>query len=110
MRRLRLLALALLVTAVGLACARSVTLNPDAGSTYAISVVNEMPHAMIVSFDDGERTRLLGTVGANREERFVLGGASRPTVTVIATDEADTHTVRRTVSLSPGATVQVRIN
>ncbi|MFP4623197.1 MAG: hypothetical protein ACLFRX_03350 [Gemmatimonadota bacterium] len=109
MRRLRLLAIALLVTAVS-ACARGVTLNPDAGTTYAISVVNELTYPMIISFDDGEQTRLLGTVGANREERFVLAGASRQTVTVIATDEADTRTVRRTVTLSPGATVDVRIN
>lgn len=110
MPRLRLLALALLVASVGLACARGVTLNPDAGQSYAVNVVNEMPHPMVVSYDDGETVRLLGTVGAEREERFVIAGASRTTITLVATDEADTHTVRRTVSLVPGGTVEVRLN
>lgn len=109
MRRIRLLTLALLTAATAAACARAVTLNPDAGQTYAVNVVNEMPHAMIVSFDDGETTALLGTVPANREERFVVA-ADRPTVSIIAQDEADTHTVRRTVTLVPGSTVEVRIN
>lgn len=110
MRRLRFLALALLTAATAIACARGVTLNPDGGQSYAVNVVNEMPHAMVISFDDGSTTRLLGTVSARRQERFIIAGAQRPTVTVIATDEADTHTVRRTVTLSPGTTVEVRIN
>lgn len=110
MRRLRLLALILVTAATTAACARGVTLNPDAGQSYAVNVINEMPHAMIVSFDDGATTRLLGTVGAQRQERFVIAGAERPTVTLIATDEGDTHTVRRTVTLAPGTTVDVRIN
>lgn len=110
MRRLRFLVLALIVGIAGTACARGVTLNEDAGGAYAVNVVNEMPHPMVVSFDDGATTRLLGTVAANREERFVVAGARGATVTLIATDEADTHTVRRTVTLSPGATVDVRLN
>lgn len=110
MRRLRLLALVLITAASAAACARGVTLNPEAGESYAVNVVNEMPHAMIVSYDDGQNTRLLGTVNANREERFIIAGAYRPTVTLIATDEGDTHTVRRTVTLLPGSTVDVRIN
>lgn len=110
MRRLRLLALVLVTAATAAACARGVALNPDAGQSYAVNVVNEMPHAMIVSFDDGQATRLLGTVSGNRQERFVIAGAQRPTVTLIATDEADTHTVRRTVTLRLGETVDVRLN
>lgn len=110
MRRLRLLALAVLVSVAGVACARGVALDTDPGQTYAVNVVNQMPHAMIVSFDDGSGTRLLGTVGASRSERFVVAGSSAATVTIIARDEADTHTVRRTVSLIPGGTVEVRLN
>jgi hypothetical protein len=110
MRRYRLLFLALVVAVAGTACARGVTLNPDAGQTYAVNVVNQMPHAMIVSFDDGSGTRLLGTVGSNREERFVVAGAARETVTIVARDEGDTHTVRRTVTLISGGTVEVRLN
>ena len=107
MRRLRFLALAGLLT-VATACATAGM--PDVGTRYGLTVINEMPHAMIVSIDDGTTTRLLGTVGAERQERFVLDGSPTTTVTVVATDEADTHTVRRTVVLDAGGTVQVRLN
>lgn len=110
MRRLRLLSLALLVSFAGMACARAVTLNEDAGQTYAVNVINEMSHAMVISYDDGQTTHPLGTVQANQRERFVVAGASGTTVTLIATDQANTHTVRRTVALSAGQTVDVRIN
>lgn len=109
MRRFRLPALALLLAVAATACARGVEMNPDAGQTYAVNIINEMPHAMIVSFDDGSGLRTLGTVGANREERFVVAIAERPTVTIVATDEADTHTVRNTVTLRAGGTVDVRL-
>lgn len=110
MRRLRLLALTLVVAIAGFGCARGVTLNPEAGQSYAVNVTNEMPHPMIIYVDDGDTPRLLGTVGAEQQERFIVSTADRPTVTLIATDEADTHTVRRTVTLVPGSTVDVRIN
>lgn len=110
MRRLRLLTLAALVSVAGLACARGVTLNPDAGQTFAVNVINEMSHAMVISYDDGQTTRPLGTVGANQRDRFVIATADGTTVTIVATDQGDTHTVRRTVALSPGQTVDVRIN
>ena len=110
MRRLRLPIMAALLALGATACARGVAMNPDAGQTYAISVENEMPHPMIISFDDGESVRLLGTVGANRTERFVLAGSAARTVTIIAVDEGDTHERRRTVALDPGGTVDVRIN
>ena len=110
MRRFRFLTLALVIAASSTACARSVTLNTDAGQTYAVNVVNEMPHAMVVSVDDGTTVRTLGTVAANRQDRFVIATSRAGTVTLIATDEADTHTVRRTVALVAGETVTVRIN
>lgn len=110
MRRLRLLTLAALVSVTGLACARGVTLNPDSGQTFAVNVINDMPHAMVISYDDGQTTRPLGTVAANQRERYVIATADGTTVTIVATDQADTHTVRRTVALTPGRTVDVRIN
>jgi hypothetical protein len=110
MRRLRFLTLAALVSVSGLACARGVALDTDPGQTYAVNVVNQMGHAMIVSFDDGSGARLLGTVGANSSERFVVAGSSAATVSIVARDEGDTHTVRRTVTLIPGGTVEVRLN
>lgn len=111
MRRSRLAPIALLaLVAVLSACARAVSLDTDPGETYAVSVVNPMPHAMIVSFDDGTGQRLLGTVGANQTERFVIAGSSAQTVSIVAHDEGQTHTVRRTVVLQGGETVTVRLN
>lgn len=110
MRRLRLSALAAILAFAGLACARGVALNPEPGQSYAVTVVNELAEPLIVSFDDGTTTRLLGTVGADRRERFVLGGAERETVTIVATDEAETRTIRRTVTLRAGSAVEVRLN
>ncbi|HUG41878.1 MAG TPA: hypothetical protein VMM12_15420 [Longimicrobiales bacterium] len=101
---------ALLCAATLVGCARSVTLDTDPGETYAVSVVNPMPHAMIVSFDDGSGARLLGTVGAGRTERFVIAGSANTTVSIIARDEAETHTVRKTVVLRAGSTVEVLLN
>ena len=110
MRRIRFTLFAVLALAAAItACTRGVSLDTEPGQTYAVNVINEMPHAMIISFDDGSGTRLLGTVGANRTERFVVAGAANPTVTIVAQDEAETHTVRRTVTLTAGGTVDVRI-
>ena len=102
--------LALLVFTAAAGCARSVALDTDPGETYAVSVVNPMPHPMIVSFDDGSGSRLLGTVGAGRTERFVVAGSANQTISIVAHDEGQTHTVRRTVVLQPGSTVEVRLN
>lgn len=111
MFRMRLIPLIALVCVVALTgCARSVALNTDPGETYAVSVENPMPHSMIVSFDDGSGTRLLGTVEARQTERFVVAGSASQTVSIIAHDEGETHTVRRTVVLQPGGTVAVRLN
>ncbi|HSH45752.1 MAG TPA: hypothetical protein VK966_07845 [Longimicrobiales bacterium] len=101
------LAVAILVAVAG--CARSVELNTDPGQSYAVNVINTRSQPMVVSFDDGDGTRLLGTVGANRTERFVVAGSSSPTVSIVAEDEGRTFTVRRTVVLRVGETVDVRL-
>lgn len=111
MSRTRLTPLvALLCLAALTGCARSVALDTDPGETYAVSVTNPLSHAMIVSFDDGSENRLLGTVGARQTERFVIAGSASQTVSIIAHDEGRTHTVRRTVVLQPGGTVEVRLD
>ena len=111
MSRTRLMPLIALVCAATLTgCARSVALDTDPGETYAVSVTNPLSHAMIVSFDDGSGTRLLGTVAARQTERFVIAGSASQTVSIVAHDEAETHTVRRTVVLRPGGTVEVRLD
>lgn len=109
MRRLRLAALAAMMAFVGVACAGA-SMDSDLGQRYAITVVNELDEPMIVSLDDGDTARLLGTVGPDREERFVLHGTSSTTVTIVARDEADTRTLRRTVVLQTGRSVEVRLN
>lgn len=110
MPRLPILLLTLAIAATTTACARSVDLNTDAGQSYAVSVTNPMPHAMIVSYDDGTGERLLGTVEANRSDRFVVAGSNSATISIIARDEGETHTVRKTVVLVPGETVAVRLS
>jgi hypothetical protein len=111
MRRLPLLLLtAALVTGASTACARGVDFGPDTQQTQAINVYNEMSHPMIVAFDDGTGERLLGTVAARSTDRFVIAGTSATTISVVAYDQGRTHTVRRTVTLVPGASVDVRIN
>lgn len=109
MRRLRLTAFAAITAVAGVACAGA-AMDTDLGERYGVTVVNELSEPMIVSVDDGSSTRLLGTVGAEREERFVLQGASSTTVTIVARDEADTRTLRRTVVLRAGRSVEVRLN
>ena len=111
MRRLRQATFAVILTLVAGAACAGASMSSDVGQqSYAVTVINELDHPMIVSLDDGSSTRLLGTVGADREERFVLYGAASATVTLVATDEAETQTVRRTVALQPGSAVEVRIN
>lgn len=110
MRRLHVfLPVVLLLAVAASACARGVDFEPDPGAATAINVINEMPHAMIVWFDDGEGERLLGTVSAGTTDRFVIAGTGATTVSVVARDEGTTHTVRRTVTLVPGGSVDVRL-
>ena len=109
MRRSRTLVLTTFLALAAGACAGT-SMDTDMGPRYGVNVANEMPHPMIVSLDDGASTLMLGTVGAEREERFVIDSVTGTTVTIIARDEGDTHTVRRTVVLRAGETVEVRIN
>lgn len=91
-------------------CARGVDFDPAAGQTNAVNVINDLSHAMVVWFDDGSGERLLGTVAARSRDRFVLAGTTATTVSIVARDEGRTHTVRRTVTLVPGGSVDVRLN
>jgi hypothetical protein len=109
MRRLRLPALAAILALAAAACAGA-SMDSDLGARYGVSVVNELESPMVVSLDDGATTRVLGTVAAGSESRFVLDGSRGTTITLIATDPDDTRTVRRTVVLEQGETVEVRLN
>jgi hypothetical protein len=99
----------LLALATLLAGCRPVAVESDPGLPYAIEVTNTSPHAMVVFFDDGRGERQLGTVAANSRDRFIVAGAARPTVTIVARDQAGGHTIRREVTLQAGATIQVAL-
>jgi hypothetical protein len=110
MRRLSLLLPLAALFVVTSACARGVDFDPGAHQTQAVNVINDLSHPMIIWFDDGSGERLLGTVAARTRDRFVLAGTTAATVSVIARDEGGTHTVRRTVALVAGGSVDVRLN
>lgn len=109
MRRLRLLAVTAIVALAAPACAGT-SMSSELGDRYAVTVVNEMDQPLVVSLDDGSGSRLLGTVAPDRDERFVLYGMSATTVTLVARDQGDTLTIRRTVTLRQGESVEVRLS
>jgi hypothetical protein len=98
-----------LLALLALGGCRPVAVISDPSPYYAIEVDNRMPHAMLISYDDGETVRSLGTVAANSRDRFVIAQSARAAVTIIAQDQGGTHTVRRDVVLRLGSTVDVRL-
>lgn len=92
---------------LGTTCGRSAVV--ESAVSYPMDVINPFPDAMVVSFDDGTGSRLLGTVAGGSTERFVVAGSAAETVTVIAVDEDRTRTVRRTVTLRPNQLVRVQL-
>ncbi len=91
------------------ACGRGVGVESEPGPAYALEVDNPMPHPMIVSYDDGTGVRLLGTVPASGDARFVITRPANRRITVVATDEGRTHTVTRTVTLGAGDVTEVTL-
>lgn len=72
-------------------------------STSEAVITNAMPHAMIVTIEyaDGGATEL-GVVPASGEQMFTLAASPGETVTLVARDEADTHSRDATLTLSEG--------
>lgn len=91
------------------ACARGVAVQSEPGPAYALQVNNPMAHPMIVWYDDGTGSHLLGTVSAGTEGRFVITRPAHQEVTITATDEERTHTVTRVVTLRSGEIAEVTI-
>lgn len=92
---------------LGTTCGRGAVV--ESAVSYPMDVVNPFPEAMVVSFDDGTGSRLLGTVSGGSTERFIVAGSAAQTVTIIAVDEDGTRTVRRTVTLRPNQAVRVQL-
>lgn len=91
------------------ACSRNVRVESEPNRGYALQVRNTMPHAMVVSYNDGSGPRVLGTVLGGSTDRFVIAAPRKMDITVMATDEAQTHNRAYNVTLIGGTNVDVAI-
>ncbi|HUP00825.1 MAG TPA: hypothetical protein VM737_04805 [Gemmatimonadota bacterium] len=71
-------------------------------ATYELVVVNPMPHSMIVSIDQDGDVEELGQVPANGRLTFHVPAPAGSTVTLLARDEAKTHTPMAEITLPVG--------
>lgn len=78
-------------------------IQPGVASTYMVAVNNPMPHAMVVTveYTGGGETEL-GMVPAGSEQSFTVAASAGETVTLVATDEAGTHSPTTTIVLPTG--------
>lgn len=106
---LRRVAPSLVLATLLCACSHAMHAETNPERTYAIAVENPLAQPMVVSYDDGTGTRLLGTVNAGQTERFVLAGAQSPEITVSAVSEDRTTTLRKSVTLRRGSVVHVTL-
>lgn len=104
------LLLASLLALLTTACARGVAVQSEPGPAYAIQVNNPMSQPMIVSYDDGTGSHLLGTVSAGTQGRFVITRPASENLTITATDESRTLTVTRAVTVRQGVVTEVSLS
>jgi hypothetical protein len=99
-----------LLAAAALFACRSVAVASDPRPTYSVNVHNETSVDLIVSYNDGRGDAVLGTVPANRTERFIIAAPQGTTITVRGTNEARTRTAGPIeVRLVAGTPQQVRL-
>ena len=99
-----------LVILLVLSSCRTVSVSSDPSPTYSINVANETGVAMIVSYNDGRGDAVLGTVPANRTERFIIAAPRNTSVTVRAVSENGSRSAGPyTVSLVAGTAQSVRL-
>jgi hypothetical protein len=91
------------------ACSRNVRIESEPNRGYAVLVHNTMPHAMIVSYNDGSGPRILGTVLGGASDRFMIVSPKKADVVVTATDEARSHNREYSVTLVAGQDMDVAI-
>ena len=79
----------------------STGLEPGQSSTTEAVVTNTMPHAMVVTvqYEGGGDTEL-GIVPAGGEQSFTMAASPGESVTLVASDEADTHSRETAVTLT----------
>lgn len=108
--RHRLLSAALFsLTLAGCASMRGIEVQSDTAESYAINVYNSRSSTVDVSYEAGSETRVLGSVGPDRTERFVVV-SSVPTIRLLAQTSTGAILSSYTVSLtkSPTPTVTIR--
>ena len=79
----------------------STGLQPGQSTTTEAVITNTMPHAMVVTvqYEGGGETEL-GIVPASGEQSFTMAASAGETVTLVASDEAETHSREERVTLS----------
>lgn len=79
----------------------STGLSAGESSTTEAVITNPMPHAMVVTIEyEGGGETELGIVPAGGEQTFTLAASPGENVTLVASDEANTHSRETTVTLS----------
>ena len=78
-------------------------LEPSASSTTSVMITNPMPHAMVVTvqYGGGGETEL-GIVPAGGEQAFTVAASGGETITLVATDDANSHSPSTTIVLPEG--------
>jgi hypothetical protein len=76
-----------------------------ASSTTSVTITNPMPHAMIVTveYGGGGETEL-GIVPAGGEQAFTVAASGGETITLVATDDANSHSPSTTIVLAADQT------
>ena len=69
---------------VALSCARAVEVNSGPSPTYPVQVRNQVGEEVIVSYDDGSGSRVLGNVRPGTTERFIIAARERLDVSISA--------------------------
>lgn len=88
---------------------RPVAVETDPGPYYVLEVNNPLGQPMIVYYDDGTGTHLLGTVSARSRAEFAITRPARQTVRIMARDEGNTNRVEDQVTLRAGAPAQITL-
>jgi hypothetical protein len=99
----------LAVAATG--CARAMSVGTEPSPTYRLDIVNETAEAMLISYDDGRGTRLLGSVPPGRSDSFILAAQTERTIRVTARNVQGTRTLgpwEVTLSTAQPAAVTLR--
>ncbi len=108
MKRTLFYVVALASSLAGCASMRGVDVGSgDPVRTYAVEVTNRRAGTITVSYSAGSLSGELGTVAANRTERFVIPMQDPGSVTLSAVSSSGASVGTRTLNLQPGVTSRV---